>query len=166
MEPQEEDTNPSCRRSNKALKTMTQTDLTTWLIQRSQNDRRYAAVAMVKSLQLLEGNIPDVLKSSLHVAEAFWLESSVAQADLDAERIRCCDYPDNENESANLHHPPCCAVRAVICALFPDLGSDVVGEVLDFFTQTLRTALSELDDAQFFDRVTTVVGQNEAGTDN
>jgi len=76
--------------------------------------------------------LPDIALNACRVAEEYWISGVGGGQKLDATREQCWNYLDRNHSSTSLTSPTVVAIRAVICALYPEAESE------DFDDETLR----------------------------
>lgn len=87
---------------------------------------------MCRCLMLVQQFLPEVGRNALDVAKAFWLDGTGQAEALLAARIECWGYLDDRGSSTDVRDQGDAAMRAVICVLYTQPGSD------DFSAETIR----------------------------
>ncbi len=94
---------------------------------------------MCRCLPLIEQFLPEVGRSALGTARAYWLEGTGTPEGLSEARIRCWKYLDEKGRGSNIKDQEDAAMRAVICALYAEPESD------DFWTDSVEWFANMLD---------------------
>lgn len=70
---------------------------------------------------------------ALALAEQYWGKGDLFSHELDKARISCWDYLDSNYVPANPTEQRDCAIRALICVLYPDPPSEDISELTECF---------------------------------
>lgn len=87
---------------------------------------------MCRCLMLVHQLLPEVGRSALDVAKAFWLEGRGKAEALLGARVECWRYLDAKSSSTDIKDQEDAVMRAVICVLFTEPESE------DFYPETVR----------------------------
>ena len=90
-----------------------------------------ARTLMIRGVDLIPGSLPNIAKEALEAASEFQ-QGRASEAELGRVRVACWDHLGSRD--CDLSDPEACAMRAVICALFPvmDDPAESLGWFLDF----------------------------------
>ncbi len=132
-------------------------ELTDAMTATASGDYKTSVRLMVKCLRVIPFPVPDVVITGIELARRYWKHGSASETDLERARVACWNYLDHVASSTNTIEPEFCAIRAVICVLYPNAPSDDIGELIDFFNQMLRGTLAKDDEDSFSEKVMAVV---------
>ncbi|KID58075.1 hypothetical protein JF50_04885 [Pseudoalteromonas luteoviolacea] len=104
---------------------------------------KYCIILMLRCLKLISDECPKVASQSMKVANDFWVKAAVNSEMLDSARVECWNFLDANSASTNIEQREFCAVRAVICVLYPEPFSDDNGELLDWFFKMLLNIVQD-----------------------
>jgi hypothetical protein len=122
-------------------------DLIDEIIEVTADKYELCVILMLRCLQLISDEFPVVASQSMNVAIDYWLKATINCEMLDSARIECWNYLDSNSASTNIENSEFCAVRAVICVLYPEPNSDDNGELLDWFFKMILTILPDSERA-------------------
>jgi len=137
-------------------------ELTERMIVAISGDYESSVRLMIECLQLISSPMPDPGSSGIALAKRYWLDQSVTSSDLEEARVDCWKYLDERSASTNTDEPEYCALRAVICVLFPPPCSDDIRESISFFNEMLRGALPQESDDAFAATVNSIIDRFSA----
>ncbi len=75
-----------------------------------------ARTVMMRGIDLIPGSLPNIAKEALKAAATFQ-RGRASEAELERVRVACWDHLGSRD--CEFSDPEVCAMRAVICALFP-----------------------------------------------
>ncbi|WNG61484.1 hypothetical protein F0U59_47330 [Archangium gephyra] len=93
---------------------------------------------MAQCCTLIQEWIPPVAQQALEVAWRYWKQQA-SEENLTAARVRCWKYLDASKAGSDLDDRKTCAVRAVICCLYPLTVPEEIPEVLHTFMEFFDT---------------------------
>ena len=92
---------------------------------------------MLASAELIAERLPDVGRAALETARRFWNGQADAQ-ELEDARVRSWKYLEARGVGTSLDEPDVCALRAVICLLYPDTGGVDFFDLVHFFVEVTQ----------------------------
>ncbi|WP_437608113.1 hypothetical protein WMF20_45890 [Sorangium sp. So ce834] len=94
---------------------------------------------MVESCILIKDRLSDSGTSALVVAQRYWA-GLATENELEAARVECWQELDAKSWSTNTEEPEACAMRAVICVLYPRWVERDALEHMEWFMQMSNRA--------------------------
>src|SRR5579862_8609514 len=97
--------------------------LTDQMLTTAKDDYGTLTRLMIECLELVPFRLPAVGEAATKIARQYWTERSLPASVLEHARVDCWNYLDQRSASTNTVVPEYCAVRAVICVLYPEAPS-------------------------------------------
>ena len=92
---------------------------------------------MLVCIPLVEAYSPKVALDAFSVAKKYWLEKTASLQDLENSRVECWTYLDSNSATISLQEKRFCAVRAVICVLYPEPPGESIIDLISWFIEIL-----------------------------
>ena len=103
-----------------------------------EDDYRKCMLIFLGCLSLVKDDLPETGLNAFNLAEQYWKKGDMEPGKLDEARISCWEYLDSNNVPASPIEKRDCALRALICVLYPDQPSDDIGELTECFFEFIE----------------------------